>query len=521
MGHGKETPRQKMIGMMYLVLTAMLALNVSKEVLDAFILVDEGLVQTTENFAAKNEGLYDKFEIAYEQNAEKVGPWKEKSEEVRTRSNELYEFINECKQEIVSVNDPDAIVDGEVEMNLVKVKDNNNTPAEIMILNKKGEELKGKINEYREFLLNLIEDKEAYSTLVESIHGNLNTEDPPPTKEGEMHSWESEHFEHLPLAAVITILSKMQGDVRNSESEIVNFLLNQVDAGDFKVNVLEAVVISNSDYVFKGQEYKAQVFLAAYDSTKMPEVILDNDQTLPVEGGKGIFKSISNTIGPKKWGGKIRLENNGSVIEKTFSAEYQVAEASAVVSPTKMNVFYRGLENPVSVSASGVPESDVRPRISHGTITKVSAGNYIVKPGPKESASTVSVYADIEGQQKFMGDMNFRVMNLPTPFARVQGVKSGNGSLTMGDLSRLNVVSAELDGFLFDVEFNVTEFTVSAALSGGFTRVEKSETNKFTSGQKEIFRSLRTGQRVYIEGIRAIGPDGVPQDLNPIIIKVK
>ncbi len=521
MGHGKETPRQKMIGMMYLVLTAMLALNVSKEVLDAFILVDEGLVQTTENFAAKNESLYDKFSIAYDQNAEKVGPWKDKAEEVKKRSNELYEFINDCKIEIVSVKDPDAVVNGEVEMNLVKVKDNNNTPAEIMILNKRGEDLKNRITEYREYLLSLIEDKEKYKTIVESIQANLNTSDPTPTKEGETHTWESEHFEHLPLAAVITILSKMQSDVRNTESEIVNFLLNQVDAGDFKVNVLEAVVISNSNYVFKGQEYKAQVFLAAYDSTKMPKVILNDGTVLEVEKGKGIFRSVSSTTGPRKWGGKITLDNGDNVIEKTFSAEYQVAEASAVVSPTKMNVFYRGVDNPVSVSASGVPESDIHPRISAGTITKVSAGNYIVKPGPKESASKVSVYADIEGQQKFMGEMNFRVMNLPTPFARVQGIKGGTGSLTLGDLSRLSVVTAELEAFLFDVKFTVTEFSVSAALSGGFTRVEKSDSEKFTSGQKEIFRSLRTGQRVYIEGIKAIGPDGVPQDLNPIIIKVK
>jgi len=521
MGHGKETPRQKMIGMMYLVLTAMLALNVSKSVLDAFILVDEGLVQTTENFASKNEALYDKFDIAFEQNEEKVGPWKDKAGEVKKRSDELYEYINDLKIEIVSTKEPKAVIDGKVEVKNVKIKDDTNIPAEVMILNKKGEELKEKINNYREFLLSLIEEKEKYKTLVETVEGNLNTNDPPPTKDGEVHPWESEHFEHLPLAAVITILSKMQGDVRNTESDIVNYLLSQVDAGDFKVNVLEAVVISNSNYVFKGQEYKAQVFLAAYDSTKMPEVILDNDQVLPVEGGKGIYKTTSTAVGPRRWGGKIRLENDGNIIEKTFSAEYQVAEASAVVSPTKMNVFYRGVDNPVSVSASGVPESDVKPRISSGTMTKVSSGNYIVKPGPKEATSTVSVYADIEGQQKFMGEMKFRVMNLPTPFARVVGVKNGNGSLTMGDLSRLSVVTAELDDFLFDVDFTVTEFTVSAALSGGFTRLEKSDSNRFTSGQKEIFRALKTGQRVYIESIKAIGPDGVPQDLNPIIIKVK
>ena len=131
MGHGKETPRQKMIGMMYLVLTALLAMNVSKDVLDAFVIVDKGLVQTTENFAAKNDGIYNRFDLAYAQNPEKVGDWKTRADEVQQRTDELYEFLNECKLEIVSVKDPDAIIEGEVDLDLVKVKDDNNTPAEV------------------------------------------------------------------------------------------------------------------------------------------------------------------------------------------------------------------------------------------------------------------------------------------------------------------------------------------------------------------------------------------------------
>jgi len=337
MAHGKETPRQKMIGMMYLVLTAMLALNVSKEVLDAFTLVDGGLTITTQNFAAKNDGLYDKFNMAFEKNPEKVGDWKTRADEVKARSNELYEFMNECKVEIVQVKDEDAIIDGEVHLAEVKLKDNNNIPAEIMVLGPKGTELKNKIDEHREFLLSMIDDKEKYETTVGAIEGILSTDVPESmyhgNKKGVTPTWESTFFEHLPLASVITLLSKMQGDVRNVEADMLNFLLGQVDAGDFKMNVIEPVVIVKSNYVFKGQTYHAEVFLAAYDSTNIPEVKLENGTLLETNGGKGIYEISYNNIGIKKWGGVISIEQDGMVTSKPFSAEFEVAEANATVSP--------------------------------------------------------------------------------------------------------------------------------------------------------------------------------------------
>ena len=169
MGHGKETPRQKMIGMMYLVLTALLALNVSKDVLDAFVIVDHGLHQTTHNFTSKIEELYGKFGLAYSQNPEKVGEWKDKSDEVRQLSDELFEFINECKVEILQVKESDAIIDGEPVLEEVKGKDDTNVPAEIMITKNKGKELREKIDEYRHSMIDLIEDQEEYAGLVKLI----------------------------------------------------------------------------------------------------------------------------------------------------------------------------------------------------------------------------------------------------------------------------------------------------------------------------------------------------------------
>ncbi len=525
MSSGKETPRQKMIGMMYLVLTALLALNVSKDVLDAFVLVDEGLSTTTRNFAKKNTSYYDDFSSAYELNKTKVEEWKEKADEVKIMSDELYDQIQEAKKAIVIKSegqDTEAIHDNEVSLEYVKGKDNTSIPAEVMILNKRGEELKNKIEEYREFLLNLIDDKETYASIVAGIEGNLNTDPPAPDPhaKAEAHTWESEHFEHLPLASVITILSKMQSDVRNTEAEILGYLLSQIDAGSFKFNKIEPVVIANSDYVFKGQEYKARVFLAAYDSTKDPRIELENGQQLEVNEGKGIWTGPTSTVGTKSWGGTIILEAGDQIIRREFKHQYQVAEASAVISPTKMNVFYRGVDNPVDISVSGVPKENIQANITKGGIRRAPGGGWVVKPvaGPEGEIVTVRVYAEIDNTRRFMGNMDFRVKNVPPPVAKVAGRSQGAISLT--DLARTEGVDAELEDFDFELNYTITEFTVSAVLAGGFTTREKSENNKYTQAQKDIIRQLSAGKNFTVTDIKAVGPDGRVVTLNSIVLRI-
>jgi gliding motility-associated protein GldM len=528
MAHGKETPRQKMIGMMYLVLTAMLALNVSKEVLDAFTLVDAGLTTTTQNFAAENEGLYGRMNTEFQINPEKVGDWKTRADELKVRSNELYEFMNECKVEIVQIKDEDAIHDGEVHLGDVQVKDDTNTPGEIMIVGKKGSELKQHIEEYREFLLSMVDDKETYATTIDAIEGILSTEVPEVdlhtgSKKGVTPTWESTYFEYLPLASVITLLSKMQGDVRNVESEMMSYLLDQIDAGDFNVNVMEAVVIPNSSYVFEGQEYRAEIFVAAYDSTNVPEVKLSDGTQLEVQAGKGIFTSTSSRTGLKKWGGTIQIDNNGTIINKPFEAEYEVAKSTATVSATGMNVFYRGIKNPIEIAAGGVDVRSAVPRISSGSITPVSRdqGKYEVTPGPQGDKATINIYANIDGRQQFMGKSDFRVLPLPTPDAMVNGIRGSEGALSAGDLSRLRTVDAEAKDFVFEVEYEVVSFQVAFQGSGGIWSTMPSNSERFTTEQLQLFQRLKTGQRIMIERVRATGPDGVIRNLNGITITVR
>jgi gliding motility-associated protein GldM len=389
-----------------------------------------------------------------------------------------------------------------------------------MITRKKGEELKKKIEKYRESMIEMIEDPTDYAGLIDAIEGNLNTNDHEAGKKGdEFEPWESHNFEHLPLAAVMTILSEMQAAVRNVESDVIGYLLEQVDAKDFKVNVIDAIVLPKSNVVFPGQEYSASVFLAAYDSTKIPKVVLDNGTILEVQSGKGLYKATSTAAKDYTWGGVLTLDNDGQLIERNFTATYRVTAANAVISPTKMNVFYRGVANPVSISASGVTEAAVTADITSGEIKKDSPGNYFVYPGPKADNCKVKVYANVDGSRSFMGEAPFRVLDLPDPTAKVGG--QTGGYMTLSKLTRLKSVDAVAENFLFDVEFTVISFSVNVVGSGGINIIEESKSENFTSKQQEILRRMRSGQRVFIEDIQATGPDGRLRTLNNLTIKIQ
>jgi gliding motility-associated protein GldM len=520
MAHGKETPRQKMIGMMYLVLTALLALNVSKDILDAFVIVDESLTVTTENFTDKNQIVYKNFDQAYASNKAKVQKWKDYADAVRKEANDIYNQINYLKITVVKKTDGDstAIVNHRVSPDKIKAKDNKDVAGEFMIGNNnnaEGKKLKDKIVLFREHLLSMVDKKD--KPVIEAINKNLNTKDPE-AKEGEKHTWESEHFEHLPLIAVTTIMSKIQSDIRNAESEITRYLYSMIESGAIPFNKIEPAIIANSNYVLKGSEYKAEIFLAAFDSTQNPTILVDGRQ-IEVKNGRGIYTVPAGAVGTKKWGGVIQLKSTDApTIERHFSGEYQVAEASAVISPTKMNVFYLGVDNPVDISVSGVPANKISPTISNGNGYLQKSGNsYIAKP-TQVGKAIVTVIADIDGKKRPMGSMMFRVKQLPDPVAKVAGKKGG--SIPKNELAAQQVVLADLENFDFDTKFTVTEFTVFAKVKG-FDRDEISHSYKLTEAQKDLIRSLGKGERVTFTDIKAIGPDKKVRDLNGIILKIQ
>ncbi|MDX9695540.1 MAG: gliding motility protein GldM [Bacteroidales bacterium] len=546
MGHGKETPRQKMIGMMYLVLTAMLALNVSAEVLEAFGAVDEGLKKTSSNYSTKNLELYATFNEQYALNETKVRPWKEKADEVKKQSDELYEFIQQVKKDIVIANgqgldageSKTAITEsGDIENEKLVGKDKfDNASMVLMGSNKDGKayELREKIKTYKEFLLSLVGEDNI--RVRHSLESNLGTENPPPAKDGTERSWEVKYFESMPLAAVMPLLTKLQVDVRNSESEMVQYLLEQIDAGSLKVNKLEATIIPNSSYILEGNPYKADVFLAALDTTSPPIVyvgrydsvlledgsydyrMLGNYDSLDIVNGKGKYNVMGSGLGKRDWGGIIKVMGpNGNYIKKSFRSSYTVNKPSLVISPTKMNVFYVGVDNPVSISVPGISGDKIDPSITNAKLKRVGDGEYIVNP-VRPGNSIISVIAEIDGARRSMGAVTFRVKALPDPVVKVAGKKGGKIERNIF-LAQKGVV-ADMEQFDFDLEFKIIEFTVSTTDKGGYYKNQPTKGNIFTQAQFDLLKDIRRGQRVNIEDVKAVGPDGSVRPLASIVFEI-
>ena len=530
----QETPRQKMINMMYLVLTAMLALNVAAEVLEAFRVVDSSLLQTIETVDMKNSQLYASFDRAYVENPAKVSEWKNKSDEVRERTANLISYIWQLKEEIVmtsggviidedhSVREDDALfINQNGDTIRIKKEDDLNVPSEMMITQKGAEQLKNEIINFKEFMVSLINDDDA--DFRETILQELDTSDPPAKLRdgGERKSWEVQHFEDKPLIAVLTLLSKIQIDIKNAESHIINYLYSQIDAGSFTFNKLGAQVIANSNVVLQGDEYIAEIFLAAIDTTQDPEIFVNN-QSVEIVNGKGIFRRQATTTGTFKWEGLIKYKTPAGIIQNyPFEQEYQVTEPGITVSATKMNVLYKGIENPIEASAVGVTKENLRVAISNGKITQ-SGNDYIAEPEELDELgrrTTITVYATINGEERYMGETTWRVKQVPDPVAMI-GDKNG-GDLPKGELLVQDGILAVLEDFDFNLNFRITQFEVSITNAGGFVNSWMSNSNRFTEEQKEQFQNLTTNTIIYIDKLRAEGDDGSTRELDPISFKIR
>ena len=533
MAHEKLSPRQKMIGMMYLILTAMLALNVSKEAVEAFKKVDKGLTQTIANYTLKNDVLYRDFDRAAAENPAKAGKYKTAAYQVKERADEAFNFIQGLKIEIIkkAENDPEtpAVKGNEVIIDkVIKHIDDTNVPSEILIganENGKANDLKALLSEYRQFLINTLDGKNP--TAEEALKKSLNTDDGI-NRDGVKERWENLNFQTLPLVAVICILSEYQVNVRNGETEVLNYLYSQIDASSFKFTKLDAIVIpTSSNYVTQGSDYEAQVFISATDSTQYPEYTVGDTKLPRDESGKGIYKVRATSVGPKKWGGVIALKApDGSIKNYHFESSYVVGEPNVIVSPTAMNVMYMGIPNPIDVSVPGISPDKIKIKIVNGSVStekvknskkEIFKGAWAVKPNAVGQDVQVIVTADINGKPVQYPPYPFRVKSIPNPIA-VFGGKS-TGSIQRATAAAQKGVFAIQPDFDFDLQYNITGFTILYSDNRGDFE-EKSANSNLTVKQQDLIARLTRGKYLTIKDITALGPDGKTKELLPVILKI-
>jgi gliding motility-associated protein GldM len=563
MAGGKETPRQKMIGMMYLVLTALLALNVSKEILNSFILINDSLVVTNKNFASKNESQYDAFKAALLNDQKKVQQWYDDAMEVQESAENMVGHIEELKEYLImrtdkldsleikalrDAGDFDSIA-SIFSLRNVNSKDNYDTPTNIMIGGNEAKlkegphtafELVEKLNGFRDKLISKIEPAKGQS-IIDALQLNFNTDTTLRISPTETEIWPMANFYHIPLAAVVTNLSKIQTDVRNAESDVVKYLFREVDASDFKFDTLAAKIIA-PNLVFHGDDYVAEIFVAAFSTTQNPQVQIGKVDTsineiigaidtssVIVDRGVGTYTVRASREGLQKYSGIIKVKApSGQYLKYPFEGEYMVMKSGVVVSPTKMNVLYRGVKNPVSVSVPGVAPELVKPSLQGGTLrpdAKAGKGNYIaeVKGG---STAKVIVSAEVDGKQRKMGEFEFRVKDVPAPVATIAGTKGG--LISPNRLAAAPTVIPKMENFDFELFFKVTKFDLVYQV-GTDLMTKPVNGSKIPADAVAQIKRLKKGSRVFIENIKAVmldennrpAPGVTPKTLSPVNLKMR
>jgi gliding motility-associated protein GldM len=519
-GNNPNSPRQKMINLMYLVFIAMMALNVSSEVLDGFEQVEIGLKNTISNSSKNNELVSGQIDSYYRINPEKVREWYTKSGQVRIATDSLYHYLQTLKERIVKHADGK---NGNV--NDIVHKDNLEAASRIMLspMDGEGENLRKAIDDYRRMVTGLVQDT-AKNHIIEA---NLSTE-PPRRSRIEGSSWESALFENMPVAAAVTLLTKLQSDIRYAEGEVLNSFLNSVDISDYRVNQVHARVIPESQIVMRGSQYRANIVLSAVDSTKRPTIFV-NGVELP-SSAQGLFTINTSAIGTFPVRGYLEMPNNdGTTDRHEFVSEYYVTEPSATVAPTLMNVFYAGIDNPIRIAVPGIPGGSVSATMSNGQLTR-NGDLWVARPVTVGTEAIVSVNARMpDGRTVEMAKTAFRVRALPDPMPYLE-YKDVNGNvrkyrggtpISKRDLLTADGILAAIDDDLLNVPFTVLRFEVTSFDSFGNAIPEVAEGTKFSERQKNLLRNVTRGKQLYITRVSVKGPDGVERQISPIQVIIR
>ena len=505
------SPRQKMINLMYVVLMAMLALNVSTEVLNGFSIVEESLKRTTQNASLENQVIYDDFAVQMKKNPQKVKQWYDKSQKVKQMSDDLYNLADELKLAIVQEADGS---DGDVQN--IRNKEDLEAANQVMLSPNRGrgKELYNAIINYRTQMLSMVTGYHQ----KKMIASNLST-DIPSNAQSMGKNWQEYMFESMPAAAAVTLLSKLQSDVRYAEGEVLHTLVLNIDVKDIRVNALDAFVIPNSQTIVRGDKFSARIVMAAVDTTQKPQIFIGGKEVnLP----GGLYETVTGRTGDFTLSGFIQVENgNGELLKRSFEQKYTVVDPSATVSADLMNVLYAGYSNPLSVSVPGVPVNKVQATMTGGTLQPTGPGRYIARPTAVGQNVTITITSTNTGRAQQMGQFTFRVRRLPdpTPYINMKDesgspIRYKGGGLSKAQLMGVDGIGAAIDDGILDIAFRVQSFETVFFDNMGNAVPMVSDGASFSARQKDTFRKLQRNKRFYITRVNAIGPDGISRKLN-------
>lgn len=516
MAGGKETPRQRMIGILYLVLLGLIALNVPDSLLDSFKNIADSLTASKANVQVGIATTIKAFENSkLKDQKERATPIYERALKARNLSDAFDKYVDSIKADMIAKG-------GGIEptTNDYHSRDDLDISYRLMIKEKKDGEayrLHKRIDALRDGLLSTLKDDKERA----GINLPIRADEPRHVSGQPKKDWETANFgEGIPMTAVMTALVKIQSDAKNAENEVIKKILIEADETSVNLDKFEAVAVAPTSYVLVGQPYTADVFLTAYDSQKSPNITV-NGSTLQVSQGKGKYTGSTATEGLHTWTGTISFKDNNGEI-KTYQTQpqtYFVSKPSAVVSADKMNVMYIGLPNPVSVSAPGANLNDLVVTMSGGKL-EGGSGHYtaIVSAGSTEAIVTVAGQMG-KGKIVTLGSTKFRVKRVPDPKPVFAG-KSG-GDITAVNIRSQDYLYANLKDFDFDAKFTITHFNLNVQKPRQDVVTYLATSGALTAQMKTVLGSITPGTIIEFSNIIAVGPDGSQRGLDPIVIHAK
>jgi len=536
-----ETPRQKMIGMMYLFYTALLALNVSSEILTSFVKINESIQKTTSNYSEKTKSLYAKIDNSALEQPGKYTKLAQQAHEVERQSNEFIQNIEDLKLLILRESQgPEATLDGEI-----KKMDDLHAATIVMVGEggpMMGKQLRGWLDSYRELLLGIIEDTSL--TVYKNVAKNLEAKDQFDNKEAPW-SWEETLCRGMPMIGTMAMLSKLQADIRNSEADVLEFMIAELEGLDIRITALEALVSSPRSFVIRGGKYSSNVFLGARDTSMRPTIYLTynapfydstvvngevqyklrqgaNYDTLPIdESGKGLHARDCGGVGDFNYGGLVHYKSNKGDMWLPYKAVYQVGDAGFTVSASACNVFYRGLDNPVEVAVSGYPQEAVSVSISGGASITRSGAGYIVKVPAGVTAKEVSISVSVRTEEggRTLGSKTFSVLNVPPPTIVIAGAYKDGASVPKGAITRTPTLTANLESDFFPfkgVNYSVISYEFLYSVRGVTQTIAGTGSNI----PQTILNNLNPGSAASFTNIRVSSPSG-ERKTNGITVKIQ
>jgi gliding motility-associated protein GldM len=491
-----KEPRQKMINIMYLVLTAILALNVSAEVINAFRTVDHSLTTSNKNITIANETLYKSLadKLADPQSAEKAKKWAPLAESAHKYSDDLIKYIDDLKLELKQGSGL-RMVEKDGQMVEDYKLDGLDASTRIFETNGKGKEFEAKLVAYKESILNLDENikKEFEKTLPIDVT-------PPPSQEGHVKDFTASYFHMTPTIAALTMLSKFQNNVKNAENQVVTYCHNQIGAVKVIFDKFQPIAGASATYLMPGQEMVVTAGVGAFNDAAKPQITINGAPTSLNENGVAEKKfNVSGTGNQKVHVSISYTKPDGSTDHLEKDIDYTVGvPGGAAVMLDKMNVFYIGVDNPVTISSgSGWDKTTVTPA---GCTIAGSGSNRTVKVSAVGTAS-ITVSADGKSSK-----FDFRCKRIPDPIFKV-----GSGKIRMPsvEFKTQSFCRAELENFDFEAKYSITGATVYFSGANFPSPVGPlSLTNNSLEGLRQYINRCGPGSVVTFESVKVVGPDG-------------